>query len=72
METNKKPASVSALDTLLSTPELCAFLGISRDTLYEWREINTAPPAIKLPNGHLRFPMRGLLAWLDARREQAA
>lgn len=55
-------------DKLLSTPELCAFLGISRDTLYEWRETHAAPPAIKLPNGHLRFPESELLDWLARQR----
>jgi len=64
--------NVTNLDKLLSTPELCEFLGISRDTLYEWREINAAPPAIKLPNGHLRFPLKRLLAWLEGRQERAA
>jgi excisionase family DNA binding protein len=58
-------------DKLLSTPELCEFLGISRDTLYEWREINAAPPAFKLPNGHLRFPRSELLAWLRDQRGAA-
>ncbi|OLZ52290.1 helix-turn-helix transcriptional regulator [Amycolatopsis keratiniphila] len=60
------------LETLLSTPELCEFLGISRDTLYEWREINTAPPAIKLPNGHLRFSLTAVREWLNGRQERAA
>lgn len=60
------------LEKLLSTPELCEFLGISRDTLYEWREINAAPPAFKLPNGHLRFPLPELLTWLADRRRLAA
>jgi excisionase family DNA binding protein len=59
-------------DKLLSTPELCEFLGISRDTLYEWREINAAPPALKLPNGHLRFPRSELLDWLAEQRRSAA
>lgn len=58
-------------DKLLSTPELCAFLGITRDTLYEWREVHTAPPALKLPNGQLRFPRSELLAWLADQRRAA-
>ena len=58
-------------ERLLSTPELCEYLGISRDTLYEWREINAAPPAFKLPNGHLRFPVSGLMAWLRERGQAA-
>lgn len=74
MNTSKNTGSsnVSDLGTLLTTPELCEFLGISRDTLYEWREINTAPPAIKLPNGHLRFPVADLHVWLVERQERAA
>ncbi|SDH62579.1 DNA binding domain-containing protein, excisionase family [Actinokineospora alba] len=59
-------------DQLLSTPELCAYLKITRDTLYEWREINAAPPAFKLPNGHLRFPMADLLDWIAKQRGRAA
>lgn len=62
---------VAALDTLWNTPELCDYLGITRDTLYEWREVNTAPPGFKLPNGQLRFPVSGVLAWL-AERQRAA
>jgi excisionase family DNA binding protein len=58
-------------DRLLTTPEVCVFLGITRDTLYEWREVNTAPPALKLPNGHLRFPQSELLAWLADQRRAA-
>ena len=60
------------LDRLLKTAELCVFLGISRDTLYEWRETNTAPPALKLPNGQLRFPLSELRVWLSERRGLAA
>ncbi|GAA3019788.1 helix-turn-helix transcriptional regulator [Actinokineospora globicatena] len=59
-------------EKLFSTPELCEYLGISRDTLYEWREVNAAPPAFKLPNGHLRFPESGLLDWLAAQQRSAA
>ncbi|MPY80277.1 MAG: helix-turn-helix domain-containing protein [Actinophytocola sp.] len=73
MTTNdRSPASnVVALETLWTTTELCAYLGITRDTLYEWREIGTAPPAFKLPNGQLRFPMSGVLDWLDDWRRAA-
>jgi excisionase family DNA binding protein len=58
-------------DELLTTPQVCAFLGITRDTLYEWREVHTAPPALKLPNGHLRFVRSELLAWLADQRRAA-
>jgi excisionase family DNA binding protein len=59
-------------DKLLTTPEVCEFLNITRDTLYEWREVNTAPPAFKLPNGHLRFPRSELLVWLAEQWGSAA
>ncbi len=54
-----------ATPELLTTGELCTLLKISRDTLYEWREIDTAPPAFKLPNGQLRFPADELHVWLE-------
>lgn len=60
-----------ATPELLTTGELCTLLKISRDTLYEWREIDAAPPAFKLPNGQLRFPADELHGWLNAQRRAA-
>jgi excisionase family DNA binding protein len=57
---------------LMTTQEVCEVLKISRDTLYEWREVNSGPPAFKLPNGQLRFPVDEFRSWLDQRRGMAA
>jgi predicted DNA-binding transcriptional regulator AlpA len=39
----------------LTIAEVCADLGISRRTFYEWRAKNKAPKSIALPNGSLRL-----------------
>jgi excisionase family DNA binding protein len=57
---------------LMTTREVCQVLKISRDTLYEWREVNAGPPAFKLPNGQLRFPVDEFDTWLAGRRGIAA
>lgn len=38
----------------LTIAEVCADLGISRRTFYEWRAKNRAPQCSMLPNGSLR------------------
>ena len=38
----------------LTIAEVCADLGISRRTFYEWRAKGRAPRCITLPNGSLR------------------
>jgi predicted DNA-binding transcriptional regulator AlpA len=39
----------------LTIAEVCADLGISRRTFYEWRAKGRAPRCITLPNGSLRI-----------------
>ena len=41
----------------LTIAEVCADLGISRRTFYEWRAKNRAPRCITLPNGSLDPPV---------------
>jgi excisionase family DNA binding protein len=60
-------SAMRSLIELMTTKEVCEVLKISRDTLYEWREINAGPPAFKLPNGQLRFPVDEFEAWLRRR-----
>jgi predicted DNA-binding transcriptional regulator AlpA len=50
---------------MLTIPEVCAELRISRSTFYEWRAKRTAPPCIKLPNNGLRVLRADLDAWLS-------
>ena len=57
-------------DELLTVREVIALLnGVSRDTFYEWREKRTAPPCIRLPNGHLRVRRGDLMDWLEGLRD---
>lgn len=55
----------------LTVAELCAELGVSRSTFYEWRAKKRAPRCIKLPNGDLRIRRTELDRWLDAHEDAA-
>ena len=55
----------------LTIAEICADLGISRRTFYEWRAKRKAPRCINLPNGSLRVRRAEYLRWLEAREEAA-
>jgi excisionase family DNA binding protein len=62
---------VSRASERLTVAELCAELGISRSTFYEWRAKKRAPRCIKLPNGDLRIRRSELDRWLDAHEDVA-
>ncbi|MFE9426230.1 helix-turn-helix transcriptional regulator [Kitasatospora sp. NPDC006697] len=55
----------SAARSMLTVPELCEELEISRSTFYDWRQKHRAPRCIKLPNGELRIRRADLDDWLD-------
>lgn len=55
----------------LTVAELCAELGVSRSTFYEWRAKKRAPRCIKLPNGDLRIRRVELERWLSAHEDAA-
>jgi predicted DNA-binding transcriptional regulator AlpA len=55
----------------LTIAEVCADLGISRRTFYEWRAKGAAPRCISLPNGTLRVRRSEYYRWLAAREEAA-
>jgi excisionase family DNA binding protein len=55
----------------LTIAEVCADLGISRRTFYEWRAKNRAPKCITLPNGSLRIRRSEYQRWLTAHEEAA-
>ncbi len=55
----------------LTIAEVCADLGISRRTFYEWRAKNRAPRCITLPNGSLRIRGSEYQRWPDSREEAA-
>ena len=56
---------------MLTIASICAELGISRRTFYEWRAKGRAPRCIRLPNGALRIRRSEYQRWLDAREDAA-
>ena len=55
----------------LTVADICADLGISRRTFYEWRAKGRAPRCTKLPNGELRVYCTEYKRWLRAREDAA-
>lgn len=55
----------------LTIAEVCADLGISRRTFYEWRAKDRVPQCIMLPNGSLRVRESEYQRWLASREEAA-
>ena len=55
----------------LTIAEVCADLGLSRRTFYEWRAKGRAPRCISLPNGTLRVRRSEYHRWLAARKDAA-
>jgi excisionase family DNA binding protein len=55
----------------LTLAQVCAELGISRSTFYDWRAKRKAPRCITLPNGSLRIRRTELDRWLDSREDAA-
>lgn len=56
----------------LTVHDVCAELGISRSTFYDWRAKGRAPRCIKLPNGEIRIRRSDFEQWLDSLEEVAA
>ncbi|MBV9013068.1 MAG: helix-turn-helix domain-containing protein [Pseudonocardiales bacterium] len=57
--------------TRLTIADVCADLGISRSTFYEWRAKGRAPRCIKLPNGDIRINRSEYERWLTTLEEVA-
>jgi predicted DNA-binding transcriptional regulator AlpA len=55
----------------LTLAQVCAELGISRSTFYDWRAKRKAPRCITLPNGSLRIRRIELDRWLNEREDAA-
>lgn len=55
----------------LTISDVCADLGVSRRTFYEWRAKGRAPRCITLPNGSLRIRRSEYQRWLASREEAA-
>ncbi|MFE4634715.1 helix-turn-helix transcriptional regulator [Streptomyces sp. NPDC056773] len=63
--------AVSKTRGMLTLPEVCDELKISRSTFYDWRAKGRAPLCIKLPNGDLRVRRSDLDNWLYDREDAA-
>lgn len=57
---------------LVTVGEFLELVGVSRRTFNRWRELGTAPQAIKLPNGQLRMRQGDVESWLTDHEESAA
>ena len=55
----------------LTVADVCAELGISKSTFYDWRAARKAPCCIRLPNGSHRVRRAALERWLTNREESA-
>jgi excisionase family DNA binding protein len=55
----------------MTVAEVCAELGVSRSTFYDWRATHKAPPCLKLPNGDLRIKRTAFDKWLESLEQTA-
>lgn len=69
--TAKTKRAIDQLDHKLTVADICADLGISRRTFYEWRMKGTGPECIPLPNGELRVTVPEYQRWLNSRKQAA-
>jgi len=54
----------------MTVADVCAELGISKSTFYDWRAARKAPSCIKLPNGGIRIRRMDFEQWLESREER--
>ena len=62
--TNATKPRVERRTALLTVPEFCGQMKISRSTFYEWRAKGIGPVCVKLPNGGLRIRRTEADRWL--------
>jgi predicted DNA-binding transcriptional regulator AlpA len=63
-------SSISRPTQILSTDEVAAFLGISRDALELRRRRGSGPPFVRVSPRMIRYRVEDVEAWLAARIEQ--
>ena len=62
-------ASAASSNRLLTLPEVCERLGVSRSTFYDWRQARKAPPCLILPNTQIRVRESDLDGWVASRMD---
>jgi len=73
-DTHHAPAAGSSprsSNRLLTLPEVCERLGVSRSTFYDWRQAHKAPPCLILPNTQIRVRESDLETWVASRMDPA-
>lgn len=68
MDTQHTP--VPGLQRLLSIEELAAYLGIPKQSIYDWRVDGRGPRAYRLGK-RLRFAVADVRDWVETQRESA-
>lgn len=66
-----RTAGMSLSRTRLTIADICADLGVSRSTYYNWRAKGRGPRCIKLPNGDIRINRAEYERWLTTLEEAA-
>ena len=62
-------SSAASSNRLLTLPEVCERLGVSRSTFYDWRQARKAPPCLILPNTQIRVRESDLDGWVASRMD---
>ncbi len=55
----------SASERLWTVDDVAAYLGVPVQTLYQWRYLQSGPPAYRVGR-HLRYDPSAVLSWLEA------
>ena len=63
--------STTTTRTHLTIADVCAELGVSKSTFYDWRAARKAPRCIRLPNGGIRIRRVDLERWLKSLEDVA-
>ncbi len=56
------------LEPLISVDELAAYLGLPKQTIYDWRVSGKGPKGYRIGK-HLRFAVSDVRAWVEHQRD---
>jgi predicted DNA-binding transcriptional regulator AlpA len=56
---------------LLTQKQVCALLGVHRDTLWEWNRRGKGPSRIQV-GGRFYYPRSMITSWIDARKSSVS
>jgi excisionase family DNA binding protein len=63
-------AAAATLEPLLGIDELAAYLGVPKQTIYDWR-VNAKGPRAHRIGKHLRFAVADVREWVAQQRDPA-